>query len=183
MVLLAHCILNPNAKVAGIAQTPGAIPGIVAGLLRDGVGIIQLPCPEQTFGGSRRWGMSREQYDTPQFRRHCDTLLEGVVDQTEDYLRNGYRVLGIVGVDGSPSCGVERTCAGYTGGEIASMRLFPECFTIEGRGVFLERLMSMLHERGLLIPAVGMNEALQEVLSWDELLKKLSHCDGSAVRT
>ena len=45
---LAHCILNANAKVAGIAQTPGAIPVIVEGLLRDGVGIVQLPCPEQT---------------------------------------------------------------------------------------------------------------------------------------
>ena len=141
---LAHCILNANAKVAGIAQTPGAIPVIVEGLLRDGVGIVQLPCPEQTYGGSRRWGMTREQYDVPKYRKHCRALLEDVVDQMEDYLRNDYEVLGIVGVDGSPSCGVDRTCVGYPGGEIASMRPLPECSIVEGRGVFLECLMSML---------------------------------------
>ena len=129
MVLLAHCILNPNAKIAGAAQTRGAIPGVLEGLLQDGVGIVQLPCPEQTFGGCRRWGMTREQYDVPCYRKHCRSLLEDVVDQMEDYLRNGYEVLGIVGVDGSPSCGVDRTCAGYKGGEIASMPSLPEAST------------------------------------------------------
>ena len=95
------------------------------------------------------------------------------MDQMEDYLRNDYEVLGIVGVDGSPSCGVDRTCVGYPGGEMASMQLLPECSIVEGRGVFLECLMSMLHDRGVSIPAVGIDEALQEALSWDELLKKL----------
>ena len=176
IVALAHCILNANAKVAGIAQTPGAIPVIVEGLLRDGVGIVQLPCPEQTYGGCRRWGMTREQYDVPKYRKHCRALLEDVVDQMEDYLRNDYEVLGIVGVDGSPSCGVDRTCVGYPGGEIASMRLLPECSIVEGRGVFLECLMSMLQDRGVSIPAVGIDEALQEALSWAELSKKLCCC-------
>lgn len=173
---LAHCILNANAKVAGIAQTPGAIPVIVEGLLRDGVGIVQLPCPEQTYGGCRRWGMTREQYDLPKYRRHCRALLEDVVDQMEDYLRNDYEVLGIVGVDGSPSCGVDRTCVGYSGGEMASMQPLPECLIVEGRGVFLECLMSMLQDRGVSIPAVGIDEALQEALSWAELTKKLCCC-------
>ena len=132
MVLLAHCILNPNAKIAGAAQTRGAIPGVLEGLLQDGVGIVQLPCPEQTFGGCRRWGMTREQYDVPCYRKHCRSLLEDVVEQMEDYLRNGYEVLGIVGVDGSPSCGVDRTCAGYKGGEIASMPSLPSFSCVEG---------------------------------------------------
>lgn len=173
MVLLAHCILNPNAKIVGAAQTQGAIPGVLEGLLQDGVGIVQLPCPEQTFGGCRRWGMTREQYDVPCYRKHCRALLEGVVDQMEDYLHNGYEVLGIVGVDGSPSCGVNRTCAGYEGGEIASMRSLPSCSCVEGRGVFMECLMSMLQSRGFSIPAVGIDEGVQEALSWKALLKGL----------
>lgn len=173
MVLLAHCILNPNAKVSGIAQTSGAIPGIVEGLLREGIGIVQLPCPEQTFGGCLRWGMTREQYDTPRYRRHCRDILESIVDQSEDYLRGGYEILGIVGVDGSPSCGVERTCIGYEGGEIASMRALPICSFAAGRGVFMECLLSMFEDRGLSIPAAGIDEEDQEALSWDMLLEKL----------
>ena len=120
--------------------------------------------------------MTREQYDVPKYRRHCRSLLEDVVDQMEDYLRNDYEVLGIVGVDGSPSCGVDRTCVGYPGGEMASMQPLPECLIVEGRGVFLECLMSMLHDRGVSIPAVGIDEALQEALSWAELSKKLCCC-------
>lgn len=173
MVLLAHCILNPNAKIAGAAQTRGAIPGVLEGLLQDGVGIVQLPCPEQTFGGCRRWGMTREQYDVPCYRKHCRSLLEDVVDQMEDYLRNGYEVLGIVGVDGSPSCGVDRTCAGYKGGEIASMPSLPSFSCVDGRGVFMECLTSMLQGRGLPIPSVGLDEGVQETLSWKELLTRL----------
>ena len=82
------------------------------------------------------------------------------------------RIGQLIGVDGSPSCGVDRTCVGYPGGEIASVRLLPECSIVEGRGVFLECLMSMLHDRGVSIPAVGIDEALQEALSWAELSKK-----------
>ena len=173
MVLLAHCILNPNAKVAGIAQTPGAIPGIVKGLLEEGVGIVQLPCPEQTFGGCLRWGMTREQYDTPRYRRHCRDILEPIVDQSEDYLRGGYEILGIVGVDGSPSCGIDLTCVGYEGGEITSMRTLPACSFVAGRGVFMECLLSMLGDRRLSIPLAGIDEEAQEALSWKALLKKL----------
>ena len=38
--------------------------------MSEDVGVIQLPCPEATFLGMRRWGMTREQYDVPAFRRH-----------------------------------------------------------------------------------------------------------------
>lgn len=176
IVLLAHCILNPNAKTGGIAQTPGAIPDVVEGLLRDGVGMIQLPCPEQTFAGCRRWGMTREQYDTPRFRRHCRDILLEAVEQAEDYLNNGYEIVGIVGVDGSPSCGVGMTCAGYEGGEIAllkTLKELPACTMTEGPGVFMECFSSMLRERNLSIPMTGIDEERQEALSWADIQHKL----------
>lgn len=97
----------------------------------------------------------------------------------EDYLHNGYEVLGSVGVDGSPSCGVNRTCAGYEGGEIASMRSLPSCSCVEGRGIFMECLTSMLQGRGLPIPSIGLDEGVQETPSWKELLKRLR---GGAAR-
>lgn len=36
-------------------------------------------------------------------------LARRVAEDLADYDRSGYRVVGIVGVDGSPSCGVQRT--------------------------------------------------------------------------
>jgi len=76
LVLLAHCILNVNSKVVGLAQYAGALEDLVCGHIRRGSGLIQLPCPETTFLGLKRWGMTREQYDTPFYRSHCRNILQ-----------------------------------------------------------------------------------------------------------
>ena len=44
VVLLAHCILNVNAKVDGLATVPAGCTALVTRLLDEGYGIIQLPC-------------------------------------------------------------------------------------------------------------------------------------------
>lgn len=43
------------------------------------------------------------------FRRHCQRLAEGIVDQVENYRQCGYQILGVVMMDGSPVCGLNRT--------------------------------------------------------------------------
>ena len=150
LVLLAHCILNVNSKVVGLAQYAGALEDLVCGHIRCGSGLIQLPCPETTFLGLKRWGMTREQYDTPFYRSHCRNILQPYIQQIEDYLANGYSVEEIVGVDGSPSCGVNLTCAGYCGGEMDdAARQFENLREISGRGIMMEVLVELLAEKGI----------------------------------
>jgi predicted secreted protein len=46
VVLVAHCVLNQNVKLDACAHYPGAIEELAAELVRRGLGIVQLPCPE-----------------------------------------------------------------------------------------------------------------------------------------
>jgi len=177
-VLISHCLLNVNSKVDGYGLYPGALEPLVLPLIKSGIGIFQLPCPEATFAGARRWGMTVEQYDIPAYRRHSISLLEHVVDQVEDDLANGVSILGVVGVDGSPSCGVDCTCYGYTGGMIggsdAVARSLDSVKMGPGRGVFMKVLSEMLEERGIVLPFAAVDEESLDGISWESIEKRLS---------
>ena len=180
MVLLAHCILNVNAKVGGLATVPAGCTNLVTRLLNEGYGIIQLPCMEQLCCGSSRWGQVKEQLDFPAFRRRCAQVLEPIVDQTEDFIRNGYRVCGVIGLDGSPSCGVNETCSGHWGGEIGDgyglEEKIPTLHAISGAGVMMEVLRTQLAERGLSLPFLAVHETDPDGDA-DRILFQLSeHC-------
>lgn len=112
IILLAHCVLNGNAKVEGLCGYRGAMPEVVTLLMQYGIGMVQLPCPEMQVLGCARWGHVKEQLDTPHFRKVSGELLSPIVMQLQDYQRNGYDLVAVVGLDGSPSCGVTRTCSG-----------------------------------------------------------------------
>lgn len=70
IVLISHCILNVNSKVEGLAQYENNSLELVKYLIENKFGIIQLPCPEASFYGMRRWGHVKEQFDTPYYREH-----------------------------------------------------------------------------------------------------------------
>lgn len=173
IILVAHCMLNPNAKVKGLAITPGALP-IAGEIIKDGIGIIQLPCPEQSCFGSLRWGATKEQYDTLGYRKKCRALLSDIAEQIAEYLRCGYSVIGALGMNGSPTCGVEYTCAGFEGGELSMMVGLPQCSLCEGQGVLFEELSSMLAETGISIPMAGIDESSPEQADWNALKAKLA---------
>ena len=163
IVVLCHCLLNANVKVHPLATHAGALELILKRFAADGAGMFQLPCPETSFLGMTRWGMTREQLDHPAFRRHCRRILEPCVDQLEALHRDGCAMVGLVGVDGSPSCGMFRTCTGYRGGEISAgstdvagqVEALAEA---PGRGVFMQELLAMLDERSLVLPLMAVDE-------------------------
>ena len=136
-MILAHCILNQNAKLDRCAHCPGAISEVLGLLLAEGIGIVQMECPEMLYLGldrqaDRSASPSVEAEDTriarrmqePRARETIARIAANTVRQVADYLRNGFSVIGIVGINGSPSCGVEATwrddaeLAGY--GELVS---------------------------------------------------------------
>jgi len=153
VAVVAHCLLNQNAKVNGFAFFPAMIKQIIEILHSNDFGILQLPCPETTFSGLRRWWYVREQYDTPGYRRHCCGLLKNIVDQIKEYQKEGYKVV-IIGLDGSPSCGVRFSGTSKEWGGAPSipeeqMRNYP---VTDKPGVFMEELIAMIKEAGLEMP-------------------------------
>jgi predicted secreted protein len=126
VIFLSHCLLNENVRYAGGATRPGAVDELVDAAQAAGVGICQMPCPEQqawggvskrrlmlAFGADRRGLRSVRRLMTPLFLAYTKwrfgRLARQVVASVADYQRSGYHVVGIVGVDGSPSCGVHLT--------------------------------------------------------------------------
>jgi predicted secreted protein len=155
VVVVAHCILNANAKYLGGASYPGANVAVIEPYLRDGVGIVQLPCPESSFLGMSRWGMTRNQYDTVAYRRHCAEILRPTVDTLEEFSAAGYAIEGVIGVKGSPSCGVSETCEGYEGGDVQGT---PSCEKVAARGVMMAVLGDLLGQRGLNIELTDVSD-------------------------
>jgi predicted secreted protein len=126
VIFLAHCLLNENTRYFGGARRPGGVVEIVQPCLEPGIGIVQWPCPEEhTWGGVRkRWLLGVYGTDASgrfrlttvllplmllYTRRVYRRLARHVANQVQDYVAAGYEVLGIIGVDGSPSCGVQTT--------------------------------------------------------------------------
>lgn len=168
---MCHCILNANAIVQGEAEYEGAMREFVEPLIAEGTGIIQLPCPESTFLGLRRCPMTSEQYDTPAFRRHCAKLVEPFLDQVEDAVENGVLLLGVVGVKGSPSCGVTSTCTGYGGVKAGKVTVVAR--RSDRSGVFVEVLRRALESRGVEISMTDVDNSDPGSASWEAVRKKL----------
>lgn len=175
ILAVCHCILNPASKVVSFheaesEQERALRESVVQTLLQKGVGLIQLPCPEFTLYGAQRWGHVKEQFDNPFFRRHSRTLLAPYVDQLSEYAAHPerFRLLGILGIDGSPSCGVTKTCSGDWGGELYcaghTQRKLAPAQEAQGMGVFMEELTLLLQERGLPLPIFSLHTYSADLL-------------------
>ena len=186
VIFVSHCILNQNSKVYGIAYRPAAITEVVNYILKNNIGIVQMPCPESTYWGLRRWAMLKEQYDVPRFREYCRELAREVANQVVEYLRSGYVVAAIIGCDGSPVCGVNWTntyVSGQWGGFITeeTFRNPPKQKLVKGMGVFMEELSRELRSRGVEVPIIGYPE-MKELGGIDEFMKVLERVVKEALR-
>lgn len=162
IVIVCHCILNCNSKVEGLSEYEGAL-GFNKKLIDDGFGIIQLPCPEIMMYGMNRWGHVKEQFDNMVYRNKCRELLINYIYQIDMYLKSGYEIKGIVAINGSPSCGYDKTCSSKNWyGELSGCKNLNEKIDdvkmVDGKGVFIEELLNLLKEHNLEIPIVGINE-------------------------
>lgn len=169
--VVSHCILNSAAKVAqdeaDLAEEFRLRRAFLEAALSKDIQLLQLPCPELTLFGTRRWGHVKDQFDYPYFRTSCRTMLEPLVLQLQDYCQNPdrFQVKGIVSVEGSPSCGFNLTCKAAWGGELSSnpnelSDMVQSVEMVHESGVFMEELACMLKEYQLDIPIVTLQEAI-----------------------
>jgi predicted secreted protein len=136
--VVAHCLLNPYTRVKGLKPLEFCLPS-------EGQGpVVQLPCPEALYMGLDRWAVTRNQLDVPEFRRFCRSLITHYADLLEMLAKKGVRIR-VLGVRGSPSCGVCTTSSGYAGGRVREC----EHEHVPGQGVFMEELLAELQRRGI----------------------------------
>lgn len=181
VLVLSHCLLNQNVRYLGGAVHPGMVDEVVEEARRRGYGLYQLPCPEQ-----RAWGGVLKRHLLPAygaegtlryrlrrlllwlFTRYTNLryrlLARRVACDVADYRRSGFVVAGIVGVAGSPSCGVRRTLE--LSGALQAMAACPlaaldrEAFNWEvittnvvaGEGLFVRQLRRALQRKGIQLP-------------------------------
>ena len=177
VLFLAHCALNQNAISDGTANAPALLEEVVAIIQAAGdVGVVQMPCPElHCLGLDRgdRLGASRPvtventriraalEKDGP--RQELERLAAQVVYQIRQYRDSGFQVLGIVGMNRSPSCGVDTTSA--DGREV------------EGQGLFMARIAALLDEAGIQVPRIGLRSGDRAAL---EKLARLCGAESPA---
>ena len=155
VVLVAHCVLNQSSKIDACAHYPGAIKEVTQILLDAGIGIIQMPCPELLCLGLDRevdvnTSRTVESEDTrvaelmrgEKSKFLCQAMLDTIVYQVEEYMKHGFQVVGLVGINGSPTCGVSTT--------------WLEDREDQGRGIFIELLEKKLKDRSVSIDMVGI---------------------------
>jgi predicted secreted protein len=172
VLFLAHCILNQNSRVKEIAMDRGMLMPVVSILHQEGVGMIQMPCPEFTYLGPDRWWQAKAQYDTPNYRRHCRELSTFIADQMEEYAKHGYSVLGIIGMDDSPSCGINNAGPVVEWGGRPQVEL-SDAPKEAGKGVFMEELIREVRRRGLELPRLKGLDVGSEDYAGDEELAGL----------
>ena len=105
-VLIAACVKNPNLRAKGITK-PSDIAMFERCLERCrecGIETLFLPCPETAYlGADREPGSFLERLNTKEFAAILDRMEK---DVRAEFERRGSMPACIVGVDSSPSCGV-----------------------------------------------------------------------------
>lgn len=180
VLFVSHCILNANVRYLGGAFDRACVAPIVERAIADGVGLVQMPCPEeQAWGGVAKrtflWSWGRHSLRSAgvrrivlrifvaRTRRVYRRLAREVAARIEDYVRSGIVVTGVVGVDASPSCGVrtkvdmKRALPMFAELDVASasaddVNAIVRGATVEGAGIFTRALRRELARRSIDVP-------------------------------
>lgn len=176
ILIVSHCILNINSKVEGSCKFENTSNSLIKYLIDNDYGIIQLPCPEITMYGIKRWGHVKEQFDTPYYRKHCRNIFEPILDQIIDYIHNDYKIQALLAISGSPSCGYKLTCSSpLWGGEFTNNKNTIEKINdlklINNSGIFIEEIQNMLLEKNISMNIISIDEENKELTM--ENIKKL----------
>ena len=155
ILFVAHCILNQNSISDGTAAYPGSINEIMQVLHMSHVGIVQMPCPELLCLGLDRGNSNGS--DSPILKENTrirmimsqrsakgkiSQLVQHVIFQILEYRKYDFNIRGIVGINRSPSCGVETRSKNDQ--------------EVEGEGVFIEALSNELKKNKINVKMVGI---------------------------
>ena len=176
IAVFCHCMLNVHSLEANLAEYPGLEEDIVKIALDQGVGFVQLRCPETRLHGIERLPMPKDSYDRPKIRKNYRKQAEGEVAQLKEFVRNGAEIVAIIGAEASPSCGIHYV-AKWKPDTDKKDRKWPDTVDfVEGRGVYMEELEKQMTEAGIKpkwigVPGVSMKKAFPSLFK--ETLEQL----------
>ena len=133
IIFLSHCILNQNTVVYPLARAKGSYKDIALELIKNDIGIHQLPCPEYRYLGLNREPMTKEQYNTKDFRNINKNIAIDIVKIIKEYINNGYEVLGIIGINESPTCSINGD-----------------------KGILMEELINILNDENIILSFIDV---------------------------
>lgn len=162
IAIISHCIINQNSVVKGEYKDINIFFPFIKKLFEENIGILQLPCPETECYGLRRWGHVKEQFDNCGYRKYLEKIVNSFVDIIKEYINNGYEIVGIYGIAGSPSCGVNLTCSANWEGEISLYKdkedIVSRVKMINESGIFMEIFKSALDKNKINIPFYDVDD-------------------------
>jgi len=153
IVFAVHCLLNQNARAQTVAKCPGAVKEFLDFCVRNNYGIVPIDCPQLMFEPLKRQPQTKEFYDNKKSRKVSEIVAQKVVEQIKLYRKNNYKIGGIYGVEGSPTCGAVRTHVKDNEGKVISA---------EESGIFFEELEKALKKNHLSV----------KIYDWDIQAKK-----------
>jgi len=129
-------MLNQNARITTAADFPAMFETLVDFLKEEDIGIIQMPCPELRVLGLGRVSV-REGLETEEGQAHLHQIIGDLIYEIKQYQLQGFDVIGILGKQGSPACGVTMTWMDnrHQEGIGVFIRLFEERLAKEEIGV------------------------------------------------
>lgn len=126
VAVVSHCVLNENTRYLGGAGRAGCVREILDDAGDGGLGLLQMPCPEQRAWGGvakrRLLAIYGARWLRPRWVRRL--LLPVAIGYTRliyrrvarevaaliiDHQASGVEVVAVVAIDGSPSCGLHQT--------------------------------------------------------------------------
>ncbi len=143
IVVVSHCILNVHSLEDNLAIYPGLEEEVVELLMKKGVGIYQIPCPEVELAGIFRKALPKDSYDHPKIREVYRKLAESISQTLKWYTKKGYEIASVLGAEGSPTCGIDLVGRWKT--NIKGKKEFPRDIEfVPGMGVFMEEFKTAL---------------------------------------
>lgn len=186
VIFISHCLLNINTRYLGGAFRRSSVNEVIMEAMEKGMGIIQIKCPEQyawggvlkriiwlPFDSKNSFAYFFRRFFIPLFVFYTHLVYRKIaislIADIYDYIKSGFTVRGIIGVDGSPSCGVyskldmKKSFEFYASNKIDNVNrdrfnheLYEKCLE-NGSGIFLKEIKKQMKKRNLQVPVYAHN--------------------------
>lgn len=143
-IFVPFCLIAQAYQAQDIVkyEWKSSIKPIMQLLIDNDINIVQMPCTEATFNNSLiREPKGLSKYNTDEFNRHCQKKAEQVIHEIKSIINSGYEVIGVLGIEQSPSC-----CVNY---------IYTNKGNEKRKGIFIEKIYEGIKEYN--IPIIGIN--------------------------
>ena len=176
IVVVSHCILNVHSLEDGLAIYPGLEEEVVTLLVKKGVGIFQIPCPEMEVFSIFRKPLPKEPYESPKIREKYRELAERMVKRLLGFREKGYEIAAVLGAEASPTCGI--SLVGRWKDPSKKGKFPDDVVFVKGMGVFMEELKRISEEKGIQAKWIGIpGKSIRAINpdSFKETLRKIEN--------